>query len=103
MENSRITFPDKVAATTYLFHEYDKITLNEAADTIVMAFNLERNVEESKEKDFSFNKGPDMMNSSNEALAGDLGMIANDSWSQLQNERTLSTGAETPFFSFSRT
>lgn len=43
-----------------------------------------------------------MMDNSNEALAGDLGMIANESWEQLQNERTLSTGAETPFFSFSR-
>lgn len=30
-------------------------------------------------------------------------MVANDSWSHVQNnERTLSTGAETPFFSFSR-
>ena len=62
---------------------------------------MERNKEETKEKDFSFNAG-NIMNKSNEALAGDLGMRANDSWSQLQNERTLSTGAQTPFFSFSR-
>ena len=49
-----------------------------------MAFNMERNKEETKEKDFSFNAG-NIMNKSNEALAGDCAMIANDSWSQHQN------------------
>lgn len=41
------------------------------------------------------------INSSNEAVLGDLGMITNQSWENIMNNRTMSTGAETPTFLWS--
>lgn len=38
------------------------------------------------------------MGNSNEAMAGDLGVIGIESFDQVRNDGTMSTGAETPSF-----
>lgn len=47
--------------------------------------------------DFSFGKG-DELGLSNEAMAGDVGALGLESFEQIRNDGTMSTGAETPSF-----
>lgn len=66
-----------------------------------MAFNLERLGEEPKtEAEYDMGVFGRIINESNEAVVGDLNTMEDDSNNHLNepvNNRTMSTGAETPF------
>jgi len=83
---------------SYTFHELEEHTLESAPDSIFMAFNLEREVEEEELPHFYVNHNQN--NESNEAVVGDLNTMEDDSNTRLNEpirNRTISTGAETPF------
>lgn len=100
MNNSRIIFPDKNPDQPHFYCELETITLAESQDTLFLAYNLEC-IEPKDDKNdalnFSFGKGDEMANS-NEAMAGDVGAIGIESFEQVRNDGTISTGAETPSF-----
>lgn len=68
------------------------------SDTLIMIYNLEKENNE-RPKNSNLDENIDNIDTSNEAVFGDLGMLTNQSWESLRNNtRTVSTGAETPSF-----
>ena len=97
---SKVAFLDKNPEVSFNFHELEKYAIHNSPGAAFMAYNMERNGDEVLSTEYGMNFFERVINESNEAVVGDLNTMEDDSNNHLNeaiNNRTMSTGAETPF------
>lgn len=94
--SSKVTYLQRSSETALPLSELHRYSLGNAPDLMLLVFNLER----LNQQEPPASRRPADLNESNEAVMGDLNTMEDDSNEHLNeriHNRTISTGAETPF------